>query len=340
MFYPLIRKCLFQLDPEKAHRLTLKSLGLAYQLGLLRFFAKHFSAPRSVMGLNFPNPIGLSAGFDRNAEYIDALATLGFGFIEVGTVMPKPQIGNPQPRIFRLIEQEALINRMGFANKGVEYVVKQLEKTNYRGILGINIGKHKDTPNEHAIDDYLLLFRALWKYASYIVINVSSPNTAFLRDLQRADSLTALLKSLKQEQKSIAEKEKKYVPLVIKISPDLQEHELLEVADVLLTQQVDGVIASNTSVSREGVLGAPYATESGGLSGRPLLQRNTQVIKRLSTILGNNIPIIASGGVMDENALRNEMDAGAKLVELYTGLIYQGPGLIRRLVEACNEVTT
>lgn len=337
MFYPVIRQCLFQIDPEKAHRLTLKSLQLAYRVGLASLFAKKYSAPRSVMGLEFPNPIGLSAGFDRNAEYIDALATLGFGFIEIGTVMPKPQIGNPQPRVFRLVKQEALINRMGFANKGLEYVLTQLERTKYRGILGINIGKHKDTPNERALDDYLLLFRALWKFASYITINISSPNTAGLRDLLHPNSLTALLQPLKQEQRIIAEKEKKYVPLVIKISPDLEEKDLMDVANVLLKLQIDGVIASNTTLSREGVIESPYAKEMGGLSGRPLQPRNLQVIKQLSELLGGNIPLIASGGIMDEEAAKQAMNAGASLLQVYTGLIYQGPGIIRRLV---NTITS
>lgn len=333
MFYPLIRQCLFQLESEKAHQFTLKSLQIAYRLGLLRLLPKMLSNPREVFGLKFPNPIGLSAGFDRNADYIDALAMLGFGFIEIGTVMPKPQAGNPPPRIFRLTDQKALINRMGFASQGLEYLIRNLEKTKYRGVLGINIGKHKDTANENALDDYLLLFRELWKFASYITINVSSPNTPGLRNLQSPDSLTHLLTNLKQEQKKIAQASKKYVPLVVKISPDLKEQELFELAEVLLQQKIDGVIACNTTISRAGVESSSYAKEAGGLSGKPLQTRNLSIIKQLHSILQNQIPIIASGGIMDEESARNAFGAGASLLEIYTGLIYEGPGLIRRLAK-------
>ena len=330
-FYHLIRKGLFQLDPEKAHGLTLHALQLAYQSKLLRLWPKAISNPRAVMGLRFPNPIGLSAGFDRNGDYIDALSLLGFGFIEIGTVVPKPQIGNPKPRIFRLTQHEALINRVGFASYGLDYVIKNLEKTQYKGILGINIGKNKTTSNEHALDDYVLLFRALWKFASYITINISSPNTPKLRELQNADSLTLLLKNLQAEQKKVAEYEKKYVPLVLKIAPDLSDEAQATLADVLLQQQMDGVIISNTTLSREGVENATYAKEAGGLSGKPLQQRNIRLIKQLNKLLRNEIPIIASGGIVDEDAARKSLIAGASLLQIYTGLIYRGPGLIREL---------
>src|SRR3990167_6911537 len=283
--YTLIRQLLFKLDPEQSHHLALKALKIAQQLGLLNLFYKRIDAPRTVMGLTFPNPVGLAAGLDKNADYVDALAALGFGFIEIGTVTPQPQVGNPKPRLFRLVKEEAIINRMGFNSKGVDYVKKQLEKIKYRGILGVNIGKNKDTPLDKAVDDYLIGFRALWKYASYITINISSPNTAGLRDLQQQAALTSLLETLKQEQKIIAKRDKKYVPLVVKISPDLSHDELSDIANVLLQQQIDGVIATNTTITRDGVEHSIYAKETGGLSGAPLRKRNTDIIKQLHTLL-------------------------------------------------------
>lgn len=283
------------------------------------------------MGLTFPNIVGLSAGFDRNGEAIDALSSLGFGFIEIGTVVPKPQSGNPLPRLFRLIKEEALINRIGFASKGMDYVAAQLEKRKYQGILGINIGKNKETPNEHAIDDYLQVFQKLWRYASYITINISSPNTPGLRALQQTEALTALLQRLKQAQQTIADQQQKYVPLVVKISPDLSTEEITSLANVLLQLHIDGVIATNTTLDRTGVKGAPFASETGGLSGRPLTTRSTEVIKQLNLILQDKLPIIASGGVMDQASGQAKLQAGAKLLQIYTGFIYQGPQLIQAL---------
>jgi dihydroorotate dehydrogenase len=309
--YRFIRQFLFRLNPEQSHYLS----------------------SRTVMGLTFPNPIGLAAGLDKDADYVDALAELGFGFIEIGTVVPKPQIGNPKPRLFRLVQEEAIINRMGFNSKGVEYVVNQLEKIRYRGILGINIGKNKDTPLDKAVDDYLIGFRALWKFASYITINISSPNTAGLRDLQQQAALTSLLTALKQEQKIIADKEKKYIPLVVKISPDLSSEELSDIAAVLLQQKIDGVIAANTTITRGGVENSIYAKETGGLSGQPLDARNTDVITQLHTLLQNRIPIIAAGGIMDEKSARAKLAAGAQLLQIYTGFIYKGPAFIQDLAK-------
>jgi len=280
------------------------------------------------MGLSFPHPIGLAAGLDKNADYIDALATLGFSFIEIGTVTPKPQIGHSRPRLFRLPKQDAIINRMGFNNKGIDYVIRQLEKTSYRGILGINIGKNKDTPVEQAVDDYLLGFRRLWKYASYITLNISSPNTPGLRDLQQVDRLITLLTALKKEQHIIA-KSHRYIPLVVKISPDLSNIELRDLANILLQQQIDGVIATNTTIHREDIKNSPFAKEVGGLSGRPLQARSTQVIKQLHQLLQDKIPIIASGGVIDATAVQEKLNAGASLVQVYTGFIYQGPKIIQ-----------
>jgi dihydroorotate dehydrogenase len=283
------------------------------------------------MGLTFPNRVGLAAGLDKNADYVDALAALGFGFIEVGTITPRPQQGNPQPRLFRLTEQKAVINRMGFNNKGIEHAVRQLEKTRYRGILGINIGKNKDTPLDKAIDDYLTGFRALWKYASYITINISSPNTPGLRDLQHGDMLDSLLAALKQEQARIAAQEKKYVPLVVKISPDLSAQELQELASVLLQRQVDGVIATNTTLRRDGTEQSPFTKEAGGLSGKPLEKLSTQIISQLCAALQDKIPVIASGGVMDRQSAADKLNAGAKLLQVYTGFIYGGVNIISEL---------
>jgi len=329
--YSLLKKLLFTLDPEKSHYAALHGLKIANCMGLTKLIYPSFSQPRTIMGLTFPNPVGLAAGLDKNGDYIDALGALGFGFIEIGTVTPKPQIGNPKPRLFRLTEQEAIINRMGFNNKGIEHVVSRLEKTKYKGILGINIGKNKDTPLEKAIDDYLTGFRAFWKFASYITINISSPNTPGLRDLQQDDLLKSLLCVLKQEQQSVLLNHKKYVPLVVKIAPDISEEELHSIAAVLLKEKVDGVIATNTTIQREGVENSPYAKEAGGLSGKPLLTRSTQVISHLNAVLQDQIPIIASGGVMDEQAAQQKYAAGAKLLQVYSGFIYSGPGIVKRL---------
>jgi dihydroorotate dehydrogenase len=331
--YSALKRILFLLDPEKAHYAALRSLNLAYLSGISRFFPSTPAAPVTIMGLSFPNPIGLAAGFDKNGDYVDALASLGFGFIEVGTVTPKPQDGNPKPRLFRLTEQEAIINRMGFNNKGLEHMARQLEKTKYRGILGINIGKNKDTPNERAVDDYLIGFRTLWRYASYVTINISSPNTAGLRDLQQSELLSNLLCVLKQEQRAVFLNEKKYVPLVVKISPDLNTEELHSMASVFLKEQVDGVIATNTTLQRNGVENSRYANEAGGLSGKPLLTRSSQITSQLHSLLKDRIPVIASGGVMDENAAQEKYTCGARLLQIYSGFIYSGPGLIQRLAK-------
>jgi dihydroorotate dehydrogenase len=329
--YPLIRKFLFQLDPERSHYFALQGLQLAYSLGCSRFLAKKIIKPCKVMGLSFPNPIGLAAGLDKNAEYINALASLGFGFIEVGTVTPKPQEGNPTPRLFRLVKEEAIINRLGFNNKGVEYIVNQLKKTRYQGILGINIGKNRDTPIENALDDYLFCFRHLCKFASYVTVNVSSPNTEGLRNLQGSAYLTHLLAELKKEQKSFELTQKKYVPLVVKIAPDLSEKELQDIANIFLEQQIDGVIATNTTTQRDGVENSPFAKERGGLSGKPLCERNTQIIRKLALLLQNKIPIIASGGITDARSAQEKLQAGASLLQVYTGFIYTGPKIIERL---------
>lgn len=329
--YSWLQPLLFKLEPERAHHLALQSAKFAYKLGLSRFYSKPRAQPQTLMGLTFPNRIGLSAGFDRNAEYIDALAALGFGFIEVGTIVPKPQHGNPKPRIFRLVKEAALLNRVGFASKGLDYALNQLKQAEYKGILGINIGKNKDTPNEKAINDYLLCFRSLWPFASYITINISSPNTQGLRDLLKKEALLPLLRALKEEQSAIHSREKKYVPLLVKISPDLSPSQLEDLATSLLQEKIDGVISANTTVHRDAILNSVYAKENGGLSGRPLSIRNADLIARLRYLLGPLVPIIASGGIMDETDAARALEAGANLLQLYTGLIYAGPGLIKRL---------
>ncbi len=332
--YTLFKKILFQFEPETSHTIAMRGLQFAYRCGLTRFISPSISTTQhsqTLMGLNFPNRVGLAAGLDKNADYIDALASLGFGFIEIGTVTPKPQTGNPKPRLFRLTKHEAIINRMGFNSKGVAYVKNNLMKMRYRGILGVNIGKNKETPNEKAIDDYLIGFRELWPYASYITINISSPNTPGLRELQESHFLKTLLSALKQEQHRISISQQKYVPLVLKISPDLSDEALRELSQIMLENKMDGVIATNTTIERKGVEDSPYAKEAGGLSGAPLRARSTQVIRELHHILQNNIPIIASGGIMDETSAKEKLEAGAVLLQIYTGFIYQGSGLIANI---------
>lgn len=333
--YSLIRKFLFCLPPENAHYVALEGLQLAHKLKLTRMFTT-ISAPREVMGLQFPNPIGLAAGLDKNGDYIEALAALGFGFVEIGTVTPKPQAGNPKPRLFRLIKDEGLINRLGFNNKGLDYVVENLKNTRYTGILGVNVGKNRDTPLEKAVDDYLLGFSRVAPYASYVTINISSPNTQGLRDLQHGDLLSELLRTLKQAQA----RQKKYVPLVVKIAPDLTQEELKKTAEILLAEKIDGVIATNTTISREGLKTVEYANEVGGLSGKPVFATSTSVVKQLNEILQNKIPIIACGGIFSAQDAAEKIAAGASLIQLYTGLIYRGPGLVSEVAASLSEAIT
>ena len=332
MWYPLFKKILFCLDPEVSHHLTLHSLQLIEKMGLARFFPAPIAAPRDVMGLHFPNPVGLAAGLDKNGDYIDALAMLGFGFIEVGSVTPKPQSGNPKPRLFRLTNEEALINRMGFNNKGVDYLVERLKQTKYQGILGINIGKNRDTPLENALDDYCFVLRRVQPYASYVTINLSSPNTEKLRDLQHGVLLRQLLQELKKEQAAFYNQQKKYVPLIVKISPDLIGNELTEMVDIFLETKIDGVIATNTTLSRSGIEHAALSKETGGLSGKPLTARSTEIIQQLHGLLQNKIPIIGCGGIMNAQDAKEKIAAGASLLQLYSGLIYKGPQLVRELL--------
>lgn len=340
-FYNLARKVLFSMDPENAHDWALRAMKLAWRTGTSRYIGiTPVANPVTVMGLQFANPIGLAAGFDKSAEYVDALAALGFGFIEVGTLTPRPQHGSQRPRIFRLADQDAIINRMGFNNKGVEYAARQLEKISYRGILGINLGKNAHTPLDKAADDYLFGFRTLWKYASYITLNISSPNTPGLRELQGKEYLGDLLKKMKAEQAIIHQREKKYIPLVVKVSPDMTDEQISEIAEVLLQEKVDGVIATNTTLSRDGALPSPHLNESGGLSGMPLCGRSTHVIHLLSLALKKQIPIIASGGVMDEETAKDKIIAGASLLQVYTGFIFNGPNVIAAAARAFDQPAT
>lgn len=328
--YPFLRNCLFCLDPENSHTLALQSLQLIYRCKLSKLLTKPISNPITVMGLHFENRVGLAAGLDKNADYVDALAALGFGFIEIGTVTPKPQPGNERPRLFRLAKQKAIINRMGFNSKGMEYVANRLEKIRYKGILGINLGKNKDTPIEKAAADYLLGFQHLWPFASYVTINISSPNTEGLRNLQQGHLLEELLQVLKEAQSKIQLTQKKYVPLVVKISPDLNHDAIQELARILLLTKIDGLIATNTTIQRNNV-DSPFAKETGGLSGAPLCTQSTEVIREFHKKLKNKIPIIASGGVMNEHSAQEKLNAGADLLQIYSGFIYEGPALISRL---------
>lgn len=334
MFYQLARYFLFKLDPEVAHELTIKQLSLLGGTPLDIFFRQKLpSRPVEVMGLRFDNPVGLAAGLDKDGEAIDALGAMGFGFIEVGTVTPRPQPGNDKPRLFRVIPAEGIINRMGFNNKGVDHLIEQVKKSNYQGILGINIGKNKDTPLENGKDDYLLCMDKVYPYAGYIAVNISSPNTPGLRQLQFGAALHELLAALKQRQLELAEQHGKYVPLAVKIAPDLSAEELEQVANSLLNNKIDGVIATNTTLDREMIFDMPHAAETGGLSGRPLQAKSTALIRDLAAHLKGAIPIIGVGGIDSALAAREKMEAGASLVQIYSGFIYKGPPLIRDIVE-------
>ena len=334
--YSLLRPLVFRLDPETAHTLTLKTLDVAYKTGLLGRPDLAASKSIEVMGLKFPAVVGLAAGLDKNGDHIDALAALGFGSIEIGTVTPRPQAGNPKPRLFRLPEAEAIINRMGFNNLGVDHLVEQVKKSSFGGIVGINIGKNFDTAIESAVDDYLICLKKVYPYASYVTVNISSPNTANLRDLQSKDQLGGLLEALKQAQGVLSQEYGKYVPLVLKIAPDMDEEALYAVADALLAHEIDGVIATNTTITRDGVEGIRHGDEQGGLSGAPLTEKSTAVVKTLYERLGEKIPIIAAGGILSAEDAQAKLDAGAKLVQVYSGLIYRGPQLVRDISESCH----
>lgn len=340
MSYRFIRRILFRLDPETAHELTLDLLATAARLKLTPLFVRgQLRRPVTVMGIEFPNAVGLAAGLDKNGDCIDGLAALGFGFVEIGTVTPRPQPGNPKPRLFRIPERNAIINRMGFNNQGVDYLVERVRQAKYKGVLGINVGKNADTPVEKAADDYLIGLRKVYSLASYITVNVSSPNTPGLRSLQFGDSLRNLVAAIKEEQAQLAKAHGCYVPVAFKIAPDMSDDEIRMVAATLLEFQVDGVIATNTTLSREKVKGLPNAEETGGLSGEPLQDMSTRVVRLLAEELKGQIPIIAAGGIMDGASAAEKIKAGASLVQIYSGLIYRGPELVREAAEAIAQLS-
>lgn len=335
MFYSAIRKVFFKFDPEAIHELTIKGFKATGASPLNKLYKQTIpNKPVEVMGIKFPNPVGLAAGLDKNGECIKAFEALGFGFIEVGTVTPRPQPGNEKPRIFRLPEANAIINRMGFNNKGVDYLVDQVIKANYTGVLGINIGKNKDTPDENAKDDYIHCMRKVYDFATYITVNISSPNTPGLRSLQYGDALNELLSALKAEQTALAEQYGKYVPVAVKIAPDLNAEEVNSIAECLIANNIDGVIATNTTLARDKVAHLPFGNEQGGLSGAPVKDKSTEVIQLLAKALDNKLPIIGVGGIASAADAQEKIAAGAKLVQVYTGFIYQGPELIKNIVKS------
>ena len=327
--YSLAKKLLFSLDAETSHDLSLEWLGAAERLQLLKLFSRKVTADETtVMGLTFPNRVGLAAGLDKNGDYFNALGQFGFGFVEIGTVTPLPQPGNPLPRLFRLEKEEAIINRMGFNNKGVDHLVGRVGRRRFKGILGINIGKNKSTPEENALRDYQICMEKIYSCADYITVNISSPNTPGLRNLQFGEALEKLLQGVKQKQKQLAQLHERYVPVVVKIAPDMTGDEIKSIAATLLNAEIDGVIATNTTVSRGAVKNSRYAGEAGGLSGRPLNEMSTQVIRLLADELKGSIPIVGVGGIFCGDDAREKINAGANLVQIYSGFIYRGPELI------------
>lgn len=342
MYKTIIRPIFFRFDPEKIHHFTFSMLRFYQKIGIGKIFGSIYKIEnpkleRELFGLKFPNPVGLAAGFDKDAKLYRELSNLGFGFIEIGTVTPKPQIGNEAPRLFRLKEDSAIINRMGFNNGGVEAAVERLKnnpKGNRRVLIGGNIGKNKDTPNEEAVNDYLICFDALFEYVDYFVVNVSSPNTPNLRELQEKKPLTELLQTL-QNRNNLKEKRK---PILLKIAPDLTDEQLMDIIEIVSVTKIDGVIATNTTISREG-LSSENKKEMGGLSGKPLTKRSTEVIRFLSENGEKAFPIIGVGGIHSAEDALEKLDAGASLIQLYTGFIYEGPGLIKRINKAILEKT-
>ncbi|RQM38333.1 quinone-dependent dihydroorotate dehydrogenase [Erwinia psidii] len=333
MMYNLVRNALFQLDAERAHELTLLQLHRMTGTPLIHFVRQTLPfKPVTCMGLTFKNALGLAAGLDKNGECIDAFGAMGFGSVEIGTVTPRPQPGNDKPRMFRVREAEGIINRMGFNNLGVDNLIENVKKSHFDGVLGINIGKNKDTPVELGKDDYLTCMDKVYPYAGYIAINISSPNTPGLRLLQYGEALDDLLLAVKQKQKSLETLHHKYVPLAVKIAPDLSEEELIQIADSLVRHNIDGAIATNTTLDRSLISGLKHSTEAGGLSGRPLQLRSTEVTRRLAQELNGRLPVIGVGGIDSLVSAREKIAAGASLIQIYSGFIYKGPSLIKEIV--------
>ena len=334
--YALLRPLLFKLDAEQAHHFTLDGLARAYRLGLLQKVAHH-TCPTTLMGLSLPNPIGLAAGLDKNGQYIDALAALGFGFIEIGTVTPKAQAGNPLPRLFRVPEHQAVINRMGFNNQGIDAMIQNIEKSRFNGILGINIGKNATTPIENAADDYLLCLEKAYAHAGYITVNISSPNTQNLRALQGSDELSALLSALKNKQAHLAAAHGRYVPLAVKIAPDLNEQQVADIAHAAMQTEIDGIIATNTTIDKSALGHHPLAGEQGGLSGAPVREASNRVLKQLLAELEGRLPVIGVGGILSGADAAAKLHMGAAAVQVYSGLIYRGPALVKECLRACAD---
>lgn len=334
--WPVLKAGLFMLDAETAHHVTLSGLSAASRLGALKLLPGVTEAnPVTVAGLRFPNRVGLAAGLDKAGTCVDGFGALGFGFVEIGTLTPRPQPGNPQPRLFRIVEREAIVNRMGFNNPGIAQGRTNASGRGWKGVLGVNIGKNFDTPNANAGDDYVLGLRGAWEWADYVTVNLSSPNTKGLRDLQQDDACRALLRTLHAEQKILAQQHQRQVPVFIKISPDLEPAHLQSLSRVFVEEKLEGVIATNTTLSRRHTEGLRHGGESGGLSGAPLTERSTALIADLAKALDGALPIIGAGGIMDGHDAVEKLRAGATLVQLYSGLIYRGPALVRECVEAC-----
>jgi dihydroorotate dehydrogenase len=332
MLYRLARPLLFSLDPETAHEVSLRLAEAA------AFFSRSIpKAPVRVMDLDFANPVGLAAGLDKHAEHVDALAALGFGFVELGGVTPRPQPGNPRPRLFRLPGARAIINRYGLNSIGVDAFAENLKKARARTIIGVNIGKNRDTPNDRAVEDYLRCMEVLYPHVHYLAVNVSSPNTKGLRDLQSPHILAGLLRALREKREALRDRHGRNVALVLKVSPDLDDPAMAQLADVARRERVDGLIATNTTVSREGIAGLPHGMEEGGVSGAPLMSRSTEVLRRFSSLLGNEIPLIGVGGIMSGADARAKFDAGATLVQVLSGLVFRGPGLIAECVASARK---
>ncbi|MEY2633782.1 MAG: hypothetical protein RIR00_2436 [Pseudomonadota bacterium] len=342
MIYPLLRRALFSLDAEKAHGIALKGISFSHAMGLGGLMsAPAVADPVEIMGLRFPNRVGLAAGLDKNGEHIDGLASLGFGHIEIGTITPRPQPGNPKPRLFRLPEKQAIINRMGFNNHGVDILLRNVRVAEFPrkgGILGINIGKNADTPIENAVSDYLICLDKVYADASYITVNISSPNTKNLRELQKDEALDDLLSRLKKAQKRLADRHGRYVPLALKIAPDLDDLQIQTIAGALKRHRMDGVIATNTTLSRNGVEGLPNAQETGGLSGAPVFASSTTVLSKLAAALAGEVPIIGVGGILNGSDARAKIEAGASLVQCYTGFIYRGPELVQEVALSLQQL--
>ena len=338
--YSLVRKALFIADPETAHGLALEGLRLGHGIGATSLLCKVASQPVTVMGLEFPNPVGMAAGMDKNGDYIDALGSVGFGFVEIGTVTPRPQPGNPKPRIFRLEKANAMINRLGFNNKGVDYLVRQVRKRKFKGILGINIGKNFDTPNDRAVDDYLIGLEKVYPHADYITVNISSPNTENLRDLQDAEQLDVLLGTLNSKRMELADKFQKRVPLVVKVAPDLEDEQIPGMAEAVVRNEFDGLIATNTTISREAVKGMRHADEQGGLSGAPVKDKSNHVLAAFRAALPPEVALIGTGGITSGEDAAEKMRLGADLVQFYTGFVYKGPDLVSDCLKAIKSQTS